>query len=136
MSRTYRNFGYAYAEHGHHWHAAKERHSAGIHPGDWWSHLLPGYDFRKAHVVHGRDGAIQGEICGAFSAGPNCYNTWDEVWSPNGKRHAKRLTGRFRRLRGLKLIHDELRALESEGAESGDSDPFRSWEANRADQSL
>lgn len=108
MSRTFRNFGHAYAKGSRNYEEAASRHHAGIHPGDWWSHLKPGYDFRKAHVMHGRDGAISFDIGYAFADGPHCYNSWNEVWTMRRKRRAKYMTGRLRRIRDKKIIRSGL----------------------------
>lgn len=112
MTRTFRNFHHTFQKGGKSYNQALENHLAGSRPGDFWrGHGL--YDFRKAHVMHGRDGAISGEICGPHADGPNCFNTHDEVWG-NQKRWAKKYTGRLRRIRDNNIIRDELRILDED----------------------
>lgn len=108
MSRTIRRYPYGFNKGEKYAEEARADHVPGIHPGHRW-HAPYGYDYRKAHVHHGRDGAIALTVSAPFGKAPNCYETWDEVWGQRGKRWAKTQTGRLRRLRDKALIAAALR---------------------------
>lgn len=114
MSRTYRKRLPGYSPGERHYEQARERHFAGIHPGNFWSHLKPGYDFRKNHWMHGRDSyGAKIAIGEPNHRSPKGYG-YDEVWGLKGKRTAKKAVSRIHRRRAKDTIRGYMKGESSD----------------------
>jgi hypothetical protein len=102
MARTHRRTSKYYRKHGPYYNEAK---------ADTGYRRKP---FARDPNLHGRDGAYGAEIGGAQKDSPNCRNSWDEAFGPNRKRHAKSLTGRYRRIVGNEQIQEALGEIGQE----------------------
>jgi hypothetical protein len=112
MSRTTRRRLPGYHPGERHYENAKAKHAPGVTAPRRARHLSDANDFNKEHWFHGRDSyGAQMPVCAPHRKTPRGYCSHDEVWG-YGKRWAKKLTGRYRRINGEHDVTSRLNDLD------------------------